>query len=650
MSRSLCVPALRWAPPSLSASLSLCVVGLAVVCAHWAVVVSADVSSPSPGVCSADPNAFSCGVQPSSSPSPSPLITNVLANVAIVTVCTALVAVVSIISILIVVASRWAGIATVDAKPLTHAAPSVVAANDQTHADFTPVSFIAPEHESPYQIFAPVKLPPTKAFVLSILKVVLPLCLKGINGTGRFGEKYAPWFRPSEWILPANVESILRIASWWTGLSDFGDDNFLEGLNHCVHDVNNHGNLSPFGRIAIWLDVQRMLQGRLQLVDHRKRFPEIEQERIRAPVVILGMPRTGTTLLYNLLSLDYERFRSPRAWECHHIYPPPRAETYRSDPRIKLVEDSLEVLHAVLPDLHSIHPMYAEGPQETFELMCYDFTSFVIPFTHLNAPTYLDWFMKADISPTYEFLKWQLKYLQWQGPKSPQWLLKSPEHIFSLRSMLKVFPDARIICTHRDPVRVISSAHSLMRCFRTLTSDSVDNRTIAPLWAPHLARALDDMIELRESATGAADRSGDDGEGLDSGDESGDDCSSNSSRSSSSPRRELGRSSSIGSGSSLSSASDKAEKEVWDASQAVDVRFSDFVRDPVAEIKRIYAQFGDELSATAERRMRQYLAEDKLVRKAHKHVYNWDDTCLDKDFERKRFDRYVTYFNVPKEV
>ncbi|CAI7762613.1 unnamed protein product [Closterium sp. NIES-53] len=588
-------------------------------------------------------------ITPNSSPFRSNL-TAILATLA----CIVLATLASTLCVIFVVASRWAGLGPVNFKP----AATQDGTSDATLTSLkTACSFALLEGESPYAIFAPSKPTSTRARVQAVLDVVLPAAVKAVNWTAKLSGTYAPWFRPSHWFLPTDVESMLRVASWCTGLNDFGDTGFLKGLALCVRDTEKYASLTPFGRIAIWLDVQRMLQGRLRLIDCRKRFPEIEEQQIRAPMVILGMPRTGTTLLYNLLSLDYERFRSPRSWECRYMYPPPQAETFRTDPRVALMDDSLRAVHAVIPDLHTIHPMYPEGPQETFELMCYDMTSFVIPFTHINAPTYLEWFMRSDITPTYEFLKWQLKYLQWRGPKAPQWLLKSPEHIFSLRSMLKVFPDARIICTHRDPVKVISSAHSLMRCFRSLTSDPVDNSMIAPLWAPHLARALDDMIDLRETATLGADSSGDEEEAFggdeESADESGDDSSSSASS------RGGARSLSSSSGRS-SRSSDCATREAarsdgadalqqWDSSLAVDVRFHEFVRNPISEIKRIYAQFGDELSPVAEARMQRYLDEDRLERKAHRHMYKWEDTCLDKDQERKRFARYVKYFDVAQE-
>eukprot|EP00475_Leptophrys_vorax_P021381 TRINITY_DN2910_c0_g1_i1.p1 TRINITY_DN2910_c0_g1~~TRINITY_DN2910_c0_g1_i1.p1 ORF type:complete len:660 (+),score=-9.50 TRINITY_DN2910_c0_g1_i1:337-2316(+) len=530
---------------------------------------------------------------------------------------------------------------------------------------------------NPYLAFRNATPTPMRARVRAVLKHVLPAAVRAMNWAGEVCERHAPWFRPVQWVLPFDTDFMMRCAVWCTGLSDFGERNFVHPLRLACKDLRENSKLSTFGYIAIWMDTQRVLQGRLQLIDCRKRHPEIEDERIRAPLVILGMPRTGTTLLYNLLSLDSRRFRVPRTWECHFPYPPPRQETFHCDPRIQQCDDSLWALDTIVPDLKKIHLMTAEGPQETFELMSFDCTTFVLPFTHFHAPNYLDWFMHADITPTYRFLRWQLKYLQWQGPKAPQWLLKSPEHIFSLRSMLKVFPDARIICTHRDPVKVVSSAHSLMRCFRTLTADPVENSTIAPLWFPHLARALDDMIELRETAAVGAESSGDESEGADglvegddSGDESesGDDCSSNSSRSSS-PRSESsessvsssnggrrtgagagrkgGRGARAGGDGGVPSAAEV--KAVWDSSLAVDVRFHEFVRSPLAEVKRIYAHFGEELSAVAEARMQQYLDEDRLERKAHRHVYKWEDTCLDKDMVRKRFQRYVKHFNVAQE-
>eukprot|EP00475_Leptophrys_vorax_P021384 TRINITY_DN2910_c0_g2_i1.p2 TRINITY_DN2910_c0_g2~~TRINITY_DN2910_c0_g2_i1.p2 ORF type:complete len:658 (+),score=-3.35 TRINITY_DN2910_c0_g2_i1:169-2142(+) len=517
----------------------------------------------------------------------------------------------------------------------------------------------------PFMSFHTVAQSRVKIAIRDAVLKAMPVAVRSFNAVGRAmngPNGRVPWLKPLHWVFPTEVEAMLRWATWYTGLSDFGDTFFMTGLSLLVKDMDENANLTHFGRMSIWLDIQRVLQGRLQLIDIRKRFPEIEDERIQSPTVILGMPRTGTTLLFNLLSLDAESFRVPLSWECHYMYPPPEKATYHCDPRIAAMDDSFALLDAMVPDFKHIHPMYAAGPQETFELMGHDLTTFVLPFTHLHAPNYLEWFMHADITPTYEFLRWQLKYLQWRGPKARQWLLKSPEHLFSVRSLLKVFPDARLIFTHRDPLKVVSSAHSLMRSFRTITSDDVRNDQISPLWAPHLARALDDMIALREESTVTVVSSDDEDT-----DEDEDGASSTTSSSGASGASDGGlatgaaadadgclltddrRSGSAGGCSTRSAGCSGDAKAVWDSSLAADVMYYEFVKDPVGRIRQLYAHFGEELSPQAEARMRAYLDEDRKGRRSHKHQYSWADTCLDEQEQRQRFAHYVRHFNVPRE-
>ncbi|CAI5509842.1 unnamed protein product [Closterium sp. Naga37s-1] len=557
--------------------------------------------------------------------SASPFLFNVLVSV----VLASLVALAALVVVVVVVASQWAGIGTAAASPLNQPSDATKSASASASAN-------------PYDVFRPAPVSPAKARVRAVLRILIPAAVRAINWAGRQCVAVAPWFRPLDWLIPFREDAMLRCAQWCTGLSDFGDTSFLTAMRLAAKDARENANLSTFGRIAIWLDVQC----RLHLVEHRKQHPEIENEPIKAPLVVLGMPRTGTTLLFNLLSLDSRTFRTPRTWECHHLYPPPQRATYESDARVGLMDESLFALDALVPDLKHIHHMTAQGPQETFELMCYDCTSFVLPFAYLHAPEYLDWFMASHITPTYRFLRWQLQYLQHHGPSAPHWLLKSPEHIFSLPALLQVFPDARVVCTHRDPLRVLPSAHSLMRCFRSLTCERVDDATISTLWAPHLARALDSMIALREKAAERekmrAER--DSRRESDFQDSSSDDCSSvcsDSSRSSgglgststdsdseqdenvdgddestgeSDQEQEEGEDTGEGEDEEEEEEDEEeAEEEEWRASLAVDVLYHEFVRDPIAQVKRIYAHYGEELSPWAEHRMRQYLAEDAKV-------------------------------------
>ncbi|CAI5959030.1 unnamed protein product, partial [Closterium sp. NIES-65] len=291
-----------------------------------------------------------------------------------------------------------------------------------------------------------------------------------------------------QWLLPLEERAVLRAAYKATGLRDHGEGTFLTGLRLLLKGLEEEARLSAFGRILIWNDVQRLLRYRLQLEDTRWRQPEIEEEKIeacraraplssstsspsthcssaslscpsyprykQAPVFILGLPRTGTTFLFNLLALDTSLFRSPLTWEVHHMHPPPDATCYDTDKRIGETEAFLEGVSALLPsfqvggaavcslcrspltwEVHHLHRTLPRMPPvmtrtnasgiEFLRRYClasrdsnratgvhgthdvsggvvgmYDFTSFAFPTIHFNIPSYFRWYLSSDLTPT----------------------------------------------------------------------------------------------------------------------------------------------------------------------------------------------------------------------------------------------------------
>ncbi|CAI7844718.1 unnamed protein product, partial [Closterium sp. NIES-53] len=214
----------------------------------------------------------------------------------------------------------------------------------------------------------------TRSFAMR--RYLLPLFARFVNFATRLVDALCGFLflpplatRLLQWLLPLEERAVLRAAYKATGLRDYGEGTFLTGLRLLLKGLEEEARLSAFGRILIWNDVQRLLRYRLHLEDTRRRHPEIEEEKIEAPVFILGLPRTGTTFLFNLLALDTSLFRSPLTWEVHHMHPPPDATCYDTDKRIGETEAFLEGVSALLPSFQALHPVTATGPQECMGLM-----------------------------------------------------------------------------------------------------------------------------------------------------------------------------------------------------------------------------------------------------------------------------------------
>ncbi|GJP40448.1 hypothetical protein CLOM_g124 [Closterium sp. NIES-68] len=383
--------------------------------------------------------------------------------------------------------------------------------------------------------------------------------------------------------------------------------------------------------------------------------------------------------------------------------PSPDKTCYDTDKRIGETQAFLEGVSALLPTFQALHPVTATGPQECMGLMMYDFTSFAFPTIHFNIPTYFDWYLTSDLTPTYRFLRWQLQYLQWKGPKAERWLLKCPAHLFSLPSLMAAFPDAELIFTHRNPLTVLASAHSLIKGIRSIHSDHVDTAEISRDWVPNVAHALAEMIRLRGIEGAYAEREGAaplrNVEGKEEekagsngfvtvtkgeeevGDEVGGSESivtSNGSRSggsfptgftSSNKSNSSNGSMSNGNNGNLSDGSNKrissnasngstdsnklpaagsADTLMWQ-SQAVDVRYNDLVSDPMATVRRIYRDLlKRQLDDDVADKMRAYLAANSKEKRP-RHHYKWEDTLLDREEEKKRFKFYIDAFSLDSE-
>ena len=263
-----------------------------------------------------------------------------------------------------------------------------------------------------------------------------------------------------------------------TGLTDFGDPSYREGLSVLMDSLAGEAQLNEIGTLATQAQIERALRNRLLVTDWRAAHPEVATEAVTAPLFVIGLPRTGTTLLSALLAEDPRR-RALRRWESGDLVPPPEAATFATDPRIEEARAAGGMLDALNPEFKAIHYEPAEGPTECVTLLAQHFTSLLWE-TVANVPTYGHWLLANDEHAAYGYHHDALQLLQSRAPG--RWSLKSPHHGLALDALLARYPDARIVVTHRDPVPVIGSLCSLVRSLSGTFSD-VDHRAyIAAHW------------------------------------------------------------------------------------------------------------------------------------------------------------------------
>jgi hypothetical protein len=293
------------------------------------------------------------------------------------------------------------------------------------------------------------------------------------------------------------VSELIDRARTQTGLEDFGEEGFREGLDIFVGSLDAEARLNEMGRMAMDMQIVDLLAYRLQIEHWYAKHPEIEDEQIVAPLIGLGLPRTGSTALACLLGED-PAVRSIRTWESMWPCPPPDAATVDSDPRIAKAEESMERRARIFPRMTGMLPSTATSPTECQLFMGYDFkTQIFQAFVHI--PTYVEWLNnKADLVPTYQYVKRVLKLLQWRCPPK-RWRLKNPSHSLFIGALDKVFPDARFVMTHRDVASVIPSVADLYYELHKAYSDTVDMPAIGDDTAGFCELGMRRMIAFRDA-------------------------------------------------------------------------------------------------------------------------------------------------------
>lgn len=261
-----------------------------------------------------------------------------------------------------------------------------------------------------------------------------------------------------------------------TGLADFGGAPFESGLNVLLRASMEEARLSYFGRFAIGWDGVRFLSNLLRLRQAEIEAPEILAQPIERPIFVTGLPRSGTTFLHQLLAHDPAN-RVPRVWQTIHPYPDAKSDA-RGDGRRRRVARQLRMFQVLAPEFRSIHPISADSPQECSEITAHLFASLRFDTTY-SVPSYRRWLDDAGHFEAYRFHKRFLQHLQYQEGSAGRWVLKCPDHIFALEAIRDVYPDARFVFVHRDPLRVLPSVAHLTEVLRRPFSRSADRAAIA---------------------------------------------------------------------------------------------------------------------------------------------------------------------------
>ena len=313
--------------------------------------------------------------------------------------------------------------------------------------------------------------------------------LRAINavgsGLGRLG-----LHRP-----PLTSDAVVSGAVKAAGSDDFGSDSFREPLEIFLESCRTEAELTTFGRILITKMLQGALANRIELHRWTGEHPEAGEERITSPWVIVGLPRTGTSLLSNLLGLDPMN-RPLLQWEAAHLIPPTSVEDAASDPRVARTTKELDGLMKLNPPLRAMHPFGATLSQECVSLFMYDVRTLALE-TQAHVPTYARWLEQADMAPAYAQHKFALQALQSVQP-TKRWVLKTPNHLWDLDALHTAYPDARIIWTHRDPGPVVTSLASLANAGQRPLTSRADPRPTAEEWKRKCAFAIDSATAFDE--------------------------------------------------------------------------------------------------------------------------------------------------------
>lgn len=293
--------------------------------------------------------------------------------------------------------------------------------------------------------------------------------------------------------LRLNPEKLCAAAIAATGFSDWGEGDFSEALDRLCRSAVDEAGLSERGLESFASRIDKALTTRLTLIADRARYPQIAQQEIKAPLIVAGLPRSGTTILHALLAQD-PAVRSPQKWEVDEPSPPPRAESYTSDPRIAKSQAGIDAL----PDkFKAMHAMGATLPDECNSVMMMAFLSPNFGAT-ASIPSYMRWLVsEADMAPAFAIHRAMLQHLQAFTP-GRNWVLKAPPYLWWIDDLFRAYPDARLVITHRDPSEVMPSNSSLIAFLQSLNAP-VDLLAVGQEQTDIWGQGIDRLLAVRAS-------------------------------------------------------------------------------------------------------------------------------------------------------
>lgn len=293
-----------------------------------------------------------------------------------------------------------------------------------------------------------------------------------------------------------SVDAVEAAAVARTGLEDFGDDGYRERLALWLSEVDEDPERTAIGRFGLYNDCVRYAANRLLVNDLLARHPEIHEIEIARPIIVVGLPRSGTTHLVNLIAAD-QRLRSMPLWEGQEPVPNPKDDAPKDgiDPRWARSEAAWQGMKTGSPLIASMHPMNPDHIHEELELQLHDFTSYNQEWI-ARVPRWRDYYLAHDQTPHYARLKTMLKVLTWYRPRD-RWILKCPQHLEQLGPLMTTFPDATIVVTHRDPVSVIQSAITMLTYGARMNYKTPRPEFYLEYWTDRIKRLLEASVRDR---------------------------------------------------------------------------------------------------------------------------------------------------------
>ncbi len=376
------------------------------------------------------------------------------------------------------------------------------------------------------------------------------------------------------------VDQLIEAARQQTGLDQFDSESYREGLEVLVADMNAI-EFSETGAARNRMSLIGYLAARLKTTDYLAKRPELLQRTIEKPIFVFGIPRTGTTLLSNLFACDPAR-RSPLTWEIDDPVPPAKRATLYNDPRAIARLEQEKAMLAANPAMGKYYRNSAIYPNECVFFMAHDFKTLMLE-SRGKLPNYRDWLFATDMTSAYTYHKRFLQLLQADAPGV--WNLKMPSHALWLETLLKVYPDARLVWTHRDPFTAMGSFCSIISLGHMGFTGKVDKEWIAENCAYQAVEHANRIMDARDK---------------------------------------LG------------------ERRI------IDVHYADMTTNPIETMRKLYAALGDDFTPEAEAAMRKWL-DDNPQSKFGKHEYNLEQYGLSVNRLAAGFERYLSRYEVARE-